>query len=281
MTGATLRIVHVCDPWTKSLLAAHVEIGPQELVEALRQETARIAARRLAALAATVTREVAVETAVLAGEVTKAVAQDADECGAALVVIGARRGGAAQNVMGFSTAISLIMEGRAPVLIMNESAKIEVRPRGLRVMVCDDFSQVSGCALDAAFALCARLREPHLLHAHVETFGQGGGGRRARLAAHSLEPQDLANVQESAGERMRERAGDRAPQLHSAGGAYTAEVMTGSVASELERTANAARVDICVFGQHRVFHRETTHVGQMPFKAMLAQARAVIVVPCP
>ena len=48
--GGNLRLMHVCDPWTKSYLATAVEAGPPELVKTLKDESERVAERRLASL---------------------------------------------------------------------------------------------------------------------------------------------------------------------------------------------------------------------------------------
>ena len=88
-SGAGLRLVHVCDPWTKSLLAAQVDDGAGELVQVVKAETARVAARRLAALRGRLPPDLEVRTQVLAGEVVPSLAVAAQEGGAGIVVVGA------------------------------------------------------------------------------------------------------------------------------------------------------------------------------------------------
>ncbi len=282
MSGAPLRLVHVCDPWTKSFLATAVEQGPMDLVEALKLEAVRSAARRLERISASLSSELKeVETEVLEGDVTRSLAQDAESSGARFILIGARRGGGAQTTLGFSTAVSLIMEARVPVFVLNEAASLPYRSKGLRVVVADDFSEVASGALDLAFALALSVREAELTHLHVESFGETGP--RARSGARNgrpLTPDDIVRAGESAEAQLAERAGSRRRELLSKGGRYHAEAVCGRVADEIERTACASRADVVIFGQHRVFHRETVHVGQVPFKTMLSQPRCVAVVPC-
>lgn len=278
MTGCSLRLIHVCDPWTKSYLATAVEAGPPDLVNALKEESARIAGRRVTALARTLGDHC--EVAVAAGDVVKCLAEDAESNGVGLLVVGASKGGLASTSMGFSTAVSLISESTVPVLVVNEEACLELARDGLNIVVADDFSDVALEGLALGFALAQAVRGSTLVHAHVETYSDLQLFRKGKAQA-KVSPNQISGMLQSAEAKLLERCGDRAGRLEADGGHYQMEVVAGSVPDELERTAVACRADLTIFGQHRVFHRHAMQVGQVPFKAMLSQNRPVIVVPHP
>ncbi len=279
LTGSRLRLIHVCDPWTKSYLATAVEAGPSELVNVLKEESARVATRRVASLARTLGENVEVEVA--AGDVVKCLADDAEAHGVGLIVVGASRGGAASTSMGFSTAVSLISEATVPVLVVNEDALLSPTQEGLSIVVADDFSDVAIEGLALGFALAQTVRGSTLVHAHVETYSDLHLFRKGKNPSTKVSPNQIAGLLQQAEEKLLARCGDRAGRLEADGGHYQMEVVAGSVPDELERTAVACRADLTIFGQHRVFHRRAMHVGQVPFKAMLSQNRPVIVVPQP
>ncbi len=277
LTGSRLRLVHVCDPWTKSYLATAVEAGPPDLVNVLKEESARVATRRVASLARTLGDHVEVEVA--AGDVVRCLAEDAEANGVGLIVVGASKGGAASTSMGFSTAVSLISEATVPVLVVNENALLSPTQEGLSIVVADDFSDVALDGLALGFALAQMVRGSTLVHAHVETYSDLQLFKRGKLPSAKVSPNQIAGMLQQAEEKLLARCGDRAGRLEVDGGHYQMEVVAGSVPDELERTAVACRADLTIFGQHRVFHRRAMHVGQVPFKAMLSQNRPVIVVP--
>lgn len=278
MTGCGLRLIHICDPWTKSYLATAVEAGPPDLVNALKEESARIAGRRISALARTLGEHCEVEVA--SGDVVKCLAEDADGHGVGLLVVGASRGGIASTSMGFSTAVSLIAESTVPVMVVNEDACLEPARAGLNIVVADDFSEVALEGLALGFALAQTVRGSTLVHAHVETYSDLQLFRKSKTQT-KVSPNQISGMLQTAEAKLLERCGDRAGRLEADGGHYQMEVVAGAVPDELERTAVASRADLTIFGQHRVFHRQGMHVGQVPFKAMLSQRRPVIVVPHP
>jgi nucleotide-binding universal stress UspA family protein len=286
---ASLRLVHVSDPWTKSFLATAVESGPPDLVRTLKDEAVRVGRRRLGQLAATLPGDVDVETEVLGGDLVKTLAADAEANDASLIVVGAHTSGVG-TALGVSTAVSLIAEARVPVMVLGDGVRFAPRGESLRVVVGDDFTELGASALRVGFALARLAPGGQLFHVHVEGYAEldelgarrsrraDGDGRPAALAA-GVTPEQIEFVHRQAEERMLDRCGDGPERLVALGGEYHLEIVSGQVADELERSAVAARADVCVFGQHRVFHRQDKRVGRVPFKSMLAQSRPVIVVP--
>lgn len=282
MTGAVMRLIHVCDPWAKSFLPIVAEKGSEELMSALKDEAMRIASRRLDALARTFDRSLRVETKVVSGDLAKEVAADAEENGCGLIVVGASKGGVSGTIQGFSTAISLIMEASIPVMVINDSTIFDPRNGRPVIIACDDFSEVSAAALALGFNMASVVNGAELVHLHVESYGDphsGHGKLRDSRTNGVITPERLEFLNREAEEKMKERAGAWPEQLEHRGGRYTLEIVSGNVPDEIDRSAIAHRADVMVLGQHKVFHRKSMHVGQVPYKAMLSQGRAVIVVP--
>ena len=302
MTGAKLRLIHVTDPWTKSFLAPVIEAGSLDLVDGLVKEAERVALSRLEQVQHSLAkRELAVEVAVISGEVTKAIAAEAAAHEASLIIIGAHRGGFAQTSLGFTTAVSLVMEAKVPVMIVNEETHLRPKAQGLGIFVADDFSTVGAQALDVAFSIAKSVRAPRVTHVHVDglldlprapagrklrstPIPVNGGNRYQVPVPKAAAKFDLNELGARAEATLKDRAGTRIKDLEAAGGSYRAEVVFGAVAPELARAQAAARADIAFYGQHRVFHRTNAeaglgHAGQMPFRAMLSESRPVVIVP--
>lgn len=281
LTGATLRLIHVCDPWAKSFLSTVADKGAVELMSALKDEATRIAGRRLDALSRTFDKSVRVETTVVTGDVAKAIATDAEESRSRMIMVGANRGGISGTIQGFSTAISLVMESAVPVMVLNEKANFQPRNGRPVIMACDDFTEVSGAALALGFEIASSIERSSLVHLHVESYGDmnAHGKLRDPRTNGAISPEQLEHLNRQAEEKMLERAGSRPAALEDSGRSYTLEIVSGTVPDEIDRSAVAHRADIMILGQHKVFHRKSMHVGQVPYKAMLAQHRAVIVVP--
>jgi len=270
------------DPWTKGYLATAVEVGPTQLSHALREEAMRIADRRLKAIASTLPPQAQVESAVLGGDIATALAADAEAEEVEMVLIGARKGPMSATSLGFSTAISLIMEAPCPIMVLNESARLDFAKRPLRLVVADDLSESSLPAVRFSLSLAERLHEAVVYHVHVETFGELTRTTKDLVNSVGEKPVTLESLEHRYRETeqvMRERAGGMAQALETHGKAYHLEIVSGQVVDELEKTACSARADLAIFGQHEVFHKKPLHVGQVPFKAMLSQSRAVVVVP--
>jgi nucleotide-binding universal stress UspA family protein len=281
LTGASIRLIHVCDPWAKSFLAAVADVGATELVDALKQESMRIASRRLDSIRSSFPKELKVDTHVVAGDTANLIASEATDHGCGLILVGASKGGIAGTIQGFSSAISLVMESSVPVMVVNKEAMFFPHKKGATFLACDDFTDVSGVALEAGFSLAAGIKGSTLVHLHVESYGDLPSHAKLKdtKTNGSISPEHLKLINRQVEEKMLQRAGDWPAKLESKWARYQMEVVSGSVPDEIDRSAIAHRADVVIFGQHKVFHRKSMHVGNVPYKVMLGQSRPVIVVP--
>ena len=282
ITGASVRLVHVCDPWAKSFLSTVADIGgASDLMAALKDEATRIATKRLDSLRQTFQKAITVETNVVIGDVAKSIAADAEEHGCGIILAGASKGGVAGTIQGFSTAISLVMESSVPVMVLNDAAVFQPKQDRATFLACDDFTEVSAAALKVGFSLASKIKNSKIVHMHVESYGDlpSHGKLKDPKTNMTISREQLEHMNRQAEEKMLERASDWPSVLESGGSQYELEIVSGSVPDEIERSAIAHQADIVIFGQHKVFHRKSMHVGQVPYKVMLAQSRPVIVVP--
>lgn len=279
-TGATLRLLHVCDPWSKSFLSTVADVGAVDLMSALKDEATRIAGRRLDFMRRLIDKKIKVETHVVTGDVGKSIAADAKESGCGMILVGASKG-IAGTLHGFSTAISVVMEANVPVMVLNEQSVYSPRQSGPAILVCDDFSDGAQLALNAACSLASAVAGTRLVHVHVESYGDA----HSHVKLHDpktnkpINAEQLEHLKREAEDRMAARAAEWPAALESIGSTYEMELVSGAVQDEIDRSASAIQADVVVFGQHKVFHRKSMHVGQVPYKSMLSQGRPVIVVP--
>lgn len=280
-SGASLRLLHVCDPWSKSFLSTVADVGAVELMDALKDEAARIAGRRLDYLRRTISKKVKIETNVVTGDIGKSVAADAEESSCGMILVGASKGGAAGTLQGFSTAISVVMESAVPVMVLNDRSVFNPRNGRPVVLACDDFSEGALAALEVGCSLATVAEGSRVVHVHIESYGDLHSHVKLRDTKTNkpINVEQLEHLRRQAEDKMTTRAGEWPMTLESMGASYDMELVSGSVPDEIERSANAIQADVVVFGQHRVFHRKSMHVGQVPYKAMLSLSRPVIVVP--
>ena len=281
LTGAAIRLVHVCDPWAKSFLSSVADAGATDLVGALKQESVHIASRRLDSIGRSFPKDIKIETRVVSGDVANLIASDAADSGCGLILVGASKGGVAGTIQGFSSAISLVMVSAVPVMVVNKDAMFIPHKKGPKFLVCDDFTEVAGAALDTGFSLTAAIKGSTLVHLHVESYGDLPSHLKLKdpKTNATITPEQLESINKQVEDKMLERAGDWPSKLESKGARYEMEIVSGNVPDEIDRSAIAHRADIVLFGQHKVFHRKSMHVGKVPYKVMLAQNRPVIVVP--
>jgi nucleotide-binding universal stress UspA family protein len=281
LTGASVRLLHVCDPWAKSFLSSVADAGATDLVDALKKEAMRIAANRLDSISRSFSKDVKVETKVVSGDVAKLIADDAKESGCGMILVGASKAGVSGTIQGFSSAISLVMESSVPIMVVNKEAMFDPKQKGPTLLACDDFTEVAGAALEVGFSLASSIKGSTLVHLHVESYGELPSHVKLRDSKtnSSITPEQLEHLNRVVESKMIERASDWPARLESKGSRYEMQIVTGNVPDEIERSAVASRADIVLFGQHKVFHRKSMHVGKVPYKVMLDQNRPVIVVP--
>src|SRR5690606_20885629 len=135
-----------------------------------------------------------------------------------------------------------------------ETARLDPAVERWRIVVADDFTDVSKAALDLGLSMAHAVPRSSLTHLHVEYYGGANRGHKVRATTDgALTRERLEHTLRQAEERMIGRCSGRTEGIEDAGGTYRMEVVTGTVPDEIERTTAAERAHIAIFGQHRIF----------------------------
>ena len=289
--GLPLRLVHVAPSqvemaaWDYSATLYH---DPGYLA-AIDAEVAAQAATRLAEVAATVPRDIAVTTAVPVGPAVPGIIAEATGSRANMIVVACAPERFTTVTAGFSTAIGLMHEAPLPVLVVNRERKFDVEKSALRLLLADDLQAPTAEAARVCYALAARLgTNTQVRHSHIHgDFRElvKDNWREFRAFAQFL-PEPTVPPEEA----MRREYDDRIARLKDRGqpwrslaqeaGATTVyDVRTGSVAGEIHHVVDEFDPDLVVFGRHRLLRTKPFLIGRMPFRTMLNDRRPVLLVP--
>jgi nucleotide-binding universal stress UspA family protein len=210
------------------------------------------------------------------------------------VVVGVDRRGYTTFTEGVSTAISLMHAASVPVLAVGASRPVDFRKPCFRILVADDLEPATAAAVDAAFALAstigadARVRQMHVHGDLREILEDSAATSWAELkdAVRGDETPAMRAVETEMARRYDERAArlaqrgepwrDRAAQI---GVKIACDVRTGRVAEELHEAVTEFEPDLLVFGRHKALRARPFLIGRMPFRGMLHEQRAVLMVP--
>jgi nucleotide-binding universal stress UspA family protein len=288
-TAKNLVLVHVCEPWLELPISkpfAGEASTLWDVTQAIEANTFDLAAGRLTEVAAMT--GVATQTAVLTGRPAACLTAAAAGYKAALIIVGA--GGSGQRLLpfGFSTALALMEQAPVPVMAVGAEMTLDLHKEHNKIMLADDLTEQSEGAVDFAFELAEVVADAELHHVHVNGLtleNLQAGILTAAATAHTPVTAGLSAAEVHGvltarlGERLAERAVGRDEYIEAAGGRYRTKVTTGQVTDELSRLVETVQPDLLIFGRHHTVHRKPLAVGRVPFRAMLAERRPVVVVP--
>jgi nucleotide-binding universal stress UspA family protein len=284
-TAALVRVAEaLCRRSGKKLCLLHaVDPGQQRSA----------ASSRLAEVEALVGGGVQVLKEVVQGRPREVLASAAHSVGSCLLLLGLSYERARHVPLSFSTALSLVSDSPVPIMILDGTTKQAELPMDkLHVLLADDLAEKTEATVAFAFDLAGSgtdtERRDAVTHLHVsgltrEVIGAALGA--AMASEHSLvDPESLsADVYACAVEAFRSRLEKRAePYLEyfeEAGGAYRARLAEGAVEEEILQAVRELEPDVLLFARHHPYHTKPLHVGRVPYRAMLASQRPVIVVP--
>jgi nucleotide-binding universal stress UspA family protein len=287
-TGAQLKLIHVCDSWNQSILAAgsgHRVDGVQDALEIEQQFVAEQRLRRL--IDGSMSPTIKVESIVLFGEVVPNIIRAISDMHADLVLIAATTDDRGDLIQGTSKATMLAQDAPIPVLVVNQTVSPAILDHTLRILIADNLAPEGRAALDCAMSFARVIGGASLLHAHVNTRQEikSLSEKIRNNSTGSFAPQEQAKdcfVQQrrDIANALQDRAAFWLSALDGTGSEYQTEVLTGGVSEQLHQAANAHLSDLIVFGQHLMVHRgQGMSGGQMTYKTMFAQHRLVLVVP--
>jgi nucleotide-binding universal stress UspA family protein len=286
-TGASLKLIHVCDHWNQSALAVAAGYKVDGMGAAIDAEHQYVAEQRLHRLIDAMNPSIKIETAVVFGEVVPSLVAALEAMQADLVMIGTTIDERGDLLHGVGKATTLAQDSPVPVLVVNQTVGPEMLDQTLRILIADNLGPEGISALGCAMNLSVTLGGAHLLHSHVNTKQEikSLADKIRAVSAGSFAPEEQAKdcfIQQrrEIGHFLHDRAGVWLKALDGTGSEYQTEVTTGSVSEQIHQSANAHLSDVIVFGQHLLVHRgQGVNGGQMSYKTMFAQHRLVLVAP--
>jgi len=283
--GVELRVVHVVAP-LEGLGAfdysASLYVSP--LTATWDDEGAKTqAGEKMQQLLAEVPNDVKATGAVLSGPPTPCIAAEAIARRASVILTACNPDGYSALSQGFSTSIGLMHEAQLPVLTISRYAPLDFAKRGFHILLGDDLQEASHEAVLKAYELATRMgRETCLHHIHVHSLVRAliGNGVTLRPDATNATIEDqLDRENEVRTAKLKTRADTWLNRAKEAGVNITVDVRVGHVQTEIGAAASDFVPDLYVFGRHRLFRARPFLIGRMPFRTMLAERRAVLLVP--
>ncbi len=286
-TGVGIKLIHVCDRWNQSMLAATTGHRFDGMGNAIESENLFVAEQRLHRLIETMNPTINVEPIALVGDVVPTLLDAVSGREIDLLLIGSSVGMYSDGTHAFGKAIAVAQDSVVPVMVVNQMVRQDIFDHTMRVLIADNLGPEGAAALSASVNLALAMGGAYLLHSHVNTKEEmrSLANRLRSVTAGSFAPEEQAKdcfIQQrrDISNYLHDRAGILLKALDGTGSEYQTEVMSGSVVEQIHQAANAHLSDVVVFGQHVMVHRgQATSGGQMPYKAMFAQNRLVVVVP--
>lgn len=188
---------------------------------------------------------------------------------------------------GFSTALSLMHHAPMPILVVGATPVRFDRP-GVRLMIADDLQESTREAVRKAYQLAMALEDPLVKHMHVhgdfrellrdawvDLIQRIPGLRMLDQTPDSLWSDEFEARMTAL--RQQGRPFSQAAEQH--GAHIDFDVRTGDLGTEMRAVTEAFAPDLLVFGRHKLLRTRPFLIGRMPFKAMLQERRAVLLVP--
>jgi nucleotide-binding universal stress UspA family protein len=287
--GKKLRLVHAVETWAEigSSLAG-VERSPlREVVPAVTETAREAATDRLAALASSLGTGISIDVVAATGSPVAILAQEAAAVDTCLLIVGAHFQMSTLVPRGLSTTLSLLATASVPVLAADARGHLPKPGAAVRLLVADDLGEQTESAVAFAGDMACAWHRAWVHHVHVSALSDAdleSALRNAAIAARTVMTPDQAQVVCQAVHReqlrsLETRFADRRDALAASGGSYTSEVVPGGVKAELARLATDIAPDLLVFGRRAPDQPAATVFGRMPYRAMLAMQRPVLVVP--
>jgi nucleotide-binding universal stress UspA family protein len=292
--GKKVCLVHAVEPWTE--LARSRPLGSRsplwDSMQAVETSVQDKAVQRLDALARTAPAGLAVRTSVVRGSPTRAIADEAVEIGTYLLLVGAKSDAHKIFPAGVSTGLALLAASPVPTLVVDATRHVprfDERSRALRIVLADDLTERSEASLAYAAELARGCRGAWIHHVFVSGIARDAlqvalqnAATATRTVCSDFEANEVfVELRRHQLATLEERFSAFRDYHEGAGGKYTNEVVAGGVAPELGAIVEDMGPDVLVFGRHRFVHTAPFAFGRMPFRAMLAFGRPVIVVPTP
>jgi hypothetical protein len=288
------RLVHVIEPrFVPGVIAGYPgDFVGSKLSQDYEDTSFSEAVTKLSAIAERVLPERECSHAVIFGRIPSAVVAEAISSKASLIVAAAGQITDKSFPYGYSTSLGLMTGSTLPVMIVPNHVSHVRNYDHLRVLVADDLSDHSRGALSMGCEFANAFSNSELMHLHIckstrEDIKQWGEQILESMTAGRI-PMDpsfrkdhyIDKVGQFYRNSLESRIGS-AKMMVEQTGKYHSSVLYGEPFEQFEQAVEKFNPDIVIFGRHEFVHARPMGIGRMPFQAMLALNRTLVIAPAP
>jgi nucleotide-binding universal stress UspA family protein len=288
-----ITLVHAVEPWRdyQWLTTFPGEVLYSSIAREV-EDSARAEAQRKIEELKDSLQGIEVSARVVMGSAPEALDAFARSTNASMIVVSSSPEGDGQRFFpkGFSTSLSLMGIAKKPVMVIPRGyTQFKKAPR-LKIMFGDDLSAHSQEALEIALEMSFGFSNVEFLHLHIcktprPEMVTAAENLLKLVSLYDLplekpySPQEIADETESnLKNKMQQRLGAADLLFTATGSKYQNHVLFGSLDEMLPQATATFDPDILVFGRHKMLHRKPFGIGRLPFSAMLAQKKPVVIV---
>lgn len=292
-TGSRLVMVHALQPFQGFVgsgddLTLPYEIYERDVLQADQKE----AEFRLFALRDKLPPELMIDVELCRDYPENGLETIAEKLRASLIICGlrARDDTSSSWYEGVSTAHALMKWSKFPVMVIPLNTEIDFATKEHTILAADNLRDEGLLALQAALGLARSISCKQLIHLHVRNTSLRDikgtvekikvGMIEGRLPANPEFESDIylkqikSEVKTLMHERLELADKDFAKGLH-----WSPHVRFGQPVEELQHAVKESNSDILVFGKHHFLRPKGLSLGKIPYKAMVEDHVASIVVP--
>ncbi len=288
-TGQHLHIVNICEPWLQNYLLPYETALPLwELNDQIAESLVEDAEKKLEEVKAGIPNDITFTAKTLVGSKTSWLKAESEQ-NTSLVIIGANRKLSKSFFKGSATALDIINQSEAPILIVSEGQNLDFGKDSFKILVSDDLNPKTEQALDFACDLSTKLKSSQLLHSHVsnlDTDTLDAALTAASATVHKTRDSfpSSENIHDSimglVEQKMEKRKNEWSDLLNKANCEYKPKVSIAKndIGEELEAISEEFKPDVEVYGVHRSGWKHPFSPGEMPLSAMFSHNCPIIVV---
>jgi len=288
-TGHHLHIVNVCEPWLQNYLLPYETALPLwELNDQIADSLVEDAEKKLEKIKREIPSDITFSTKTLVGTKNSWLKTESEQ-NTALVIVGAERKLSKSFFKGSTTALEVISQSEAPVLIISEGQTLDFGKESFKILISDDLNPKTEQALDFACDVATKLKSSKILHAHIANLdvdtldaaltAASATVHKTRDSFPSSEKihQSIMALIES---KMEQKKKDWSEALESSHCEYHSQitVASGEVSDELQKISNDFQPDLEVYGVHRSGWKHPFSPGEMPINAMFSHNCPIVVI---
>jgi len=288
-TGHQLHIINICEPWLQNYLLPYETALPLwELNDQIADSLVEDAEKKLDKIKSTIPSDITFSTKTLVGTKNSWLKSESEQ-NAALVIIGAERKLGKSFFKGSTTALEIVSESEAPVLIISEGQKLDFGKESFKILVSDDLNPKTEQALDFACDAATKLRSSKILHSHIasldaETLDAALTAASATVHKTRESFPSTKDIHQSIfgliEQKMAQRKSDWSSILSDSNCEYQSKITVadGEVYDALQDISNDFKPDLEVYGIHRSGWKHPFSPGEMPISAMFSHNCPIVIV---